>query len=301
MSQPNPETFPLSESPRREPADPTNPQSECVPPDGDGGREACEQLLLDHLPMVKRLVATLARQHRMSAQDAEDVASLVYVKLVGDDYAVLRSFCGRSALKTFLAVVVERVYLDYRTAQWGKYRPSVRARKSGELAILLERLIVRDGHTFDEAFTVLETAHGGSLQRETLERVSCGFRPRLRPRFVSEDEMREAPQAKSTADVNVVHAEDCRVVARAAETLTGALGRLTPRDRLIVTLRFGDGMTVAAIARTLTMEQKSLYPRINRLVSGLRKELESAGVRAADVLHALDRNVSDEGGTSRIE
>ncbi len=295
MTQQNPETLPLSKSRLRAGAETRGPRSDRAIAGGECSRERCEQLFLDNLVMVRRLVTTVARQHRMLPEDADDLVSLVYLKLVGDDYAVLRTFRGHSTLKSFLAVVVERVYLDYRTAQWGKWRASVGARRKGELAILLEQLMVRDGHTFDEAFAMLDTARGGSLRRTMLEQLSHGFRPRLRPRFVSQDEMREAPQSKAAADATLVHSEDQRVMTRAMEALTDALERLTPRDRLIVTLRFCDGMSVADIARMLTVKQKGLYPRINRLVRGLRLELEAAGVCGEEVLSAVERTAAGEG------
>ncbi len=57
--------------------------------------------------------------------------------------------------------VVQRLFLDHRNRQWGKWRPSAEAKRRGPLAILLERLVVRDGWTFEQAVETLRTNHRG--------------------------------------------------------------------------------------------------------------------------------------------
>jgi transposase-like protein len=54
-------------------------------------------------------------------------------------------------------------------------------------------------------------------------------------------------------------------------------------DRLVLQLRFDSGMTVAEIARSLHLDPKQLYRRIQRRLDGVRAELERAGVGAEDV------------------
>jgi hypothetical protein len=85
--------------------------------------------------------------------------------------------------------------LDFRAAQWGKWRASAATRRRGDVAIMLERLTMRDGLTFDEACAVLEINHGVRPERDTLSRIYSQFRVRFRPRFVSDEELRDV-QAK---------------------------------------------------------------------------------------------------------
>jgi hypothetical protein len=67
-------------------------------------------LLVEHLPLVSRLVRFTARRYHLTFTDTEEFASLVHVKLVESDCAVIRKFEGRSTLATYLAVVIERLY-----------------------------------------------------------------------------------------------------------------------------------------------------------------------------------------------
>src|SRR5262245_56729873 len=73
-----------------------------------------EQEFLAHLPFIERAAAYAARSNHLAAQDAEDFASCVKVKLLENDYAVLRKFQGRSSLRTFLSVVIQRELIEFQ-------------------------------------------------------------------------------------------------------------------------------------------------------------------------------------------
>lgn len=64
--------------------------------------------------------------------------------------------------------------------------------------------------------------------------------------------------------------------------LEGALARLDAGDRLILRLRFEEGLSVPEIARFLGEASPfRLYRRIEKILAGVRKALETAGVRDA--------------------
>ena len=72
-----------------------------------------------------------------------------------------------------------------------------------------------------------------------------------------------------------------------ATALRQAIDTLEGDDRLIVRLRFLEGMTTADIARTLGLEQRPLYRRLERLLRDLRSGLEERGFNAARVEELL--------------
>src|SRR5205823_13826848 len=82
---------------------------------------------------------------------------------------------------------------------------------------------------------------------------------------------------------------------QATPTLRGALIAATSQDRLILRLRFAEGLSIAAIARRLELDQKDLYRRFRRLLRRLRTALEHDGMLADDVLAALVRNEATAG------
>lgn len=52
--------------------------------------------------------AAHARSRLVSAEDTEDIAAEIFLKIVDDDYAVLRRFKGISSLPTYLTVIARR-------------------------------------------------------------------------------------------------------------------------------------------------------------------------------------------------
>jgi len=62
--------------------------------------------------------------------------------------------------------------------------------------------------------------------------------------------------------------------------LQNALARLEPSDRLVLRLRFEDGLSVPEITRLLRLESPfRLYRRIDRLLLELRTMLQAVGIR----------------------
>jgi RNA polymerase sigma factor for flagellar operon FliA len=247
----------------------------------------CEQLFVESLPLIRRAVASVAWRYHLSADEAEEFESVVELRIISDGYAVFHKFRGRSGLRTFLTVVIQRMFLDYREKQWGKWRPSIKSRRNGTAAILLERLTMRDGLTFDEAYAALEATHSGPLDRQMLEDLHARLRRRSRPRVVSDQQLEDIPTTRERPDAALVAAENAAVVEKAITGLAAALAPLASEDRMILRLRFFEGRPIAEIARLLGLDQKQLYVRLARLMRRLRTRLESVGVSGADVLAAL--------------
>ena len=57
--------------------------------------------------IVRRVSST--RQFSLSDADHDDLVAEVFVKLVGNDFAILRGFRGESSLATYLTVVARRI------------------------------------------------------------------------------------------------------------------------------------------------------------------------------------------------
>lgn len=245
-----------------------------------------EAIFLAQLDLIDRVIGFVCRRNHLNAADAEDFASHARLKLMQDDYAILRKFQDRSSLKTFLGVTLQRVFLDYRIAAWGKWRPSADARRRGPLAILLERLVARDGHSLDEAYELITTNHRVAASRAELERLAACLPVRTRRRFEPEDALANVASGDS-AEEEAIERDRRAAAVRIGAALQALLAALPAQDRLIVRLRFEDGQTVAAIATMLRLDQKSLYRRLDRLLRDLRAGLEARGVSAAEVTDLL--------------
>jgi RNA polymerase sigma-70 factor (ECF subfamily) len=53
--------------------------------------------------------AAYARSRTLSSEDVEDIAAEVFLKIVDDEYAILKKFKGISSLPTYLTVIARRI------------------------------------------------------------------------------------------------------------------------------------------------------------------------------------------------
>jgi RNA polymerase sigma factor for flagellar operon FliA len=246
-----------------------------------------ERIFLDNLGLIDQVVRFIAQRHRLSPDERDELQAGVRLKLIEDDYAVIRKFGGRSSLRTYLTVVVQRHFLDNRIQRWGRWRPSVQAQRAGPLAILLDRLLMHDKLTFDEALEVLRTKHGVTESREVLERLREMLPERQPRRFVSDDQL--ADIAKD-ADVEAGLINEIDHGTQAAEidrALSAALAHCQPGERLLLKLRFQDGFQVSRIADLLDVEAKPLYRRLEQIMASVRRELEARGIDKAAIADLL--------------
>jgi RNA polymerase sigma factor (sigma-70 family) len=244
------------------------------------------ELLLANLDVLRELVRSQARRYGLSDEDRDELEAYVRLRLVENDYSILRRFEGRSSLRTYLTVVIQRLFIDFGNRAWGKWRPSAAARHLGPLAEALESLLYRRGLSFEEAAVVLlADSAWGKLTRRQLKEVAEQLSPRTNRRAMSTPDPRpeELDSAPDPEQATVQRA----MAASVAHALAAAFRRLQARDRLILRLRFVEGLSVAEIARTLSTPAKPLYSRIDKLLVRLRKDLRNAGVRAGDVAALL--------------
>lgn len=241
-----------------------------------------EALFLASLPVIDDITGQVCRRHRLSATEADDFRSEVRLHFIDRDYEVLRRFERRSSLPTYVTVVIQRLFLDYRNRQWGKWRPSADARRQGPTAILVERLVVRDGWTIEQVTETLRVNHGVTMD-EALQAL-CDKLARRGPKrhLVAEDQAHTLESSDAPADANVVRAEQGFLAKRVRAALHRALHALDAESRLILKMRFVDSMPVADIARAQHLDQKRLYRRIEHLLLQISKSLEAEGISRAD-------------------
>lgn len=241
-----------------------------------------QRLLLDNLDLIDQVVRGVAHRHRLTGDEADDLRNAVELKLIEDDYDVLRRFEQRCSLRTYLTTVVLRFFLDGRNKQWGKWRPSIEARRLGPVAVLLERLLTRDGVPFDQAVQILQTNHHVTQSRDELYDWSLGFPHRTHRHFVDDaglDNLRAFGDPHQTLEE-----EEHRTRASAvAAALAAAVEGLDPQDRLILKMRYQDNLQFARIAALLKIEAKPFYRRKEQVLRTLRRALEERGIRREDI------------------
>lgn len=238
-------------------------------------RQRLEALFLSQLGWIERVVASVSRRNGLARDDAADFASWTTLRLIEDDYAVLRKFRGESALTTYLTVVIAMLFRDYRTHRWGRWRPSAAARRRGPLAVRLETLVYRDGLSVAQAAELLRTAGQTGLSDRQLGGLLAELPARRpgRPMQVDPGTLADPPAPEHADDLVVAgELEDAR------KAIDVQLERLPPDEQLMLRMRYWEGMTVVEIARGLGLAPKPLYRRLEHALADLRRFLEESGL-----------------------
>jgi RNA polymerase sigma factor for flagellar operon FliA len=247
-----------------------------------------EQQFLAELASIERLISWVCVRRGLRGADAEDFASIVKLRLIQNDYEVFAKFEGRSSMKTYLATVINHVYLDFQVERFGKFRPSAQAKRLGRTAIRLEQLTHRDGLSFDEACNVLLNDPKLGETRDSLHAIWLRLprRPVKGPR-----EIRGEPETFDGGSHAIERAERQALAEKAFAVIRCVLSKQPARDRVFLRLIFQSGFTVADAARSLGLDDKKSYRKREAVLELLRTELEREGIgreEAAELLETLD-------------
>jgi RNA polymerase sigma factor (sigma-70 family) len=244
--------------------------------------------LVPHLRTIERVTRYVCRRNHLTADEAEDFASHVHVRLLADDCAALRRFGGRSNIQTYLSVVIERYFIDYRREIWGKWRPSAEAVRVGAAAVLLDKLMTRDGYSVDEAYQIMTVNHRMSLTRAEVDRMASALPPRSPRRFESDENLADRPAPSASVEQIAAEREVAGRTVQVAAALRHAFAALDVQDRLILVMRFHDNQSVPQISAVLGIEQQALYRRIVRLLNDVKQHLERQGIDRSLALQVLE-------------
>ena len=247
-----------------------------------------EEIFHAHLPHIDKVVTYLCRRHHFGKEECEDFRSDIHLKMIKDDYAVFRKFQERSSLKTYLTTVVSNEMKDYLNHLLGKWRPSAEAKRLGDVAIRLEKLL-RDGRSFDEAVRILQTNHQVEMTWQKLYEIAAQLPDRPPRRIEGEEVLEDLPAGERTDSRSIQEEREARR-QQVLAALMQARAALAAEDRFILKMH-GDGFKIAKIARTLgydEKQEKQLYRRIQRIFKELREELERRGFGKDDIDDIFD-------------
>lgn len=229
--------------------------------------------------LVDLAIGRVCSRRGVRGDQRDEFRSHVYERLLERDGRLLRAYRGEGDLGGYLGVVVSRLWLDHLIARRGKWRPSSAARRAGDQAVTLERLLTRDQLTLEEAARTLQ-ARDATLSDRTIDLWRHQIRTRpVRPAPADLDlDLLPSPAPSPEAQL----LERCRRErdAQVRRCLMLAARQLSPRMRWSLRLRFVEGMPLNRIASAVGEPVPAFYRTFARALKSLRTHLVDAGVAA---------------------
>jgi RNA polymerase sigma factor (sigma-70 family) len=250
-----------------------------------------EEVFLRHLGTIEGIVAYIGRTNHLDCLETEEFCAQVKLELIEGNYSIIRKFEGRSSFATYLTTVIQRMFYQHRVRLWGKWRPSAEARRIGDKAMALERLISRDGLSLHEAVETLTTGCSAQCTVSELEAIHARLPTRQpRPVLVSSDVIPETEAVDSDTESRASEQDRARTARAVATVLDRCIADADPEDQIILRMRFWNARRVPDIARALQIDQRKVYKRIERQLLKMRVALHAAGLSREDVDEILARN-----------
>jgi RNA polymerase sigma factor (sigma-70 family) len=235
--------------------------------------------------MMRRVVRSVCAKRGLYAE-CDDLVSELALRLLDRDGAALKQFEGRGDFEGFLVRITQRLALDHRRRLWGRWRPSVSARRLGPAAVHLDRLLARDQVPAAEAVRHTALAFGIPEGRVVEMRQALGP---TRPRRAAGLATPSSIGCMSAIETNE-HLREAWGVRRALATVLRELGE---EDRSLLRARYVDRQKIAAIADARGLPPKALYRRFERLHLLLREGLTASGVDRRRAMSVLDAGMEE--------
>jgi hypothetical protein len=271
-------------------------QEERAPPASLLTPDEAKAKVLDHW---HRLDALARRRFPKDQNLAHEGLLYVLKHLEAEDWRRVRAWQGLGQFLPFLSTLAARLLMDFARTRFGHIRrPAWLTEKQDPLWDTAYRLLMverwsrheaieqlllsrpeRERWFIDEVVSTIRTRCSDQVLAVAqpadagLEQADEGGGPDLEL-MIQDKEMVEALQGYLQGEGD----PDASVNLRVSELLTRLRGflHLTEEDRLLLRLRYRDGLTMSAIVRLLQLEGDP-YKRINKLIAQLRKACQRAG------------------------
>jgi RNA polymerase sigma-B factor len=232
-----------------------------------GNARAREQLIERYLPLARRL----ARRYQRAEEPLED---LVQVASLGLIKAIDRFDIGRQVVFSSYAVptILGELKRHFRDRTWSVRVP----RDLQELALRVDRTITRLSVGERRSPSVAEIAAAvGASPEQVLDALEAAAAYRA----ASLDASRSATHGEDTGDsiVDTLGAPESgyeRAEERAL--LEPLLARISPRERLVLQLRFGEDLTQAEIGERIGVSQMQVSRLIRQALARMRAGMDDA-------------------------
>jgi len=246
--------------------------------------EAWAEFLKSYSPLILQVIRLLESENDSIA----DCYLFVCEQLSRNRFRRLGQFKpeGRASFATWLRVVVRNLCLDWRRHEFGRHRVFESVKPLAALDQQVFQCIFRQRLSVSETYLTLRPTYP-DLQEEQIEaaqlRLNSLLTPRQRWLLKTErpEVLSEYGTSESEGDSLSEQLPDSRLdpekwasLKQDQEALAKALKRLTAADRLLIRLRYEQGLTLGRIAElTGLKDAQTADRRVRSILDLLRGEL----------------------------
>ncbi len=247
--------------------------------------EAWSKFLEDYSALIYQVIRHFEKEEDSRA----DCFIYVCEKLCADRFKRLRKFRveGPASFSTWLRAVVRNLSLDWHRQRFGRYREFQSVADLPTEDRETYHYVYEMGYPAEEAFQLLT----GKLpnwtadkMEQSLERLQQALTPRqllvLQSRQLSFHPVENWASDESTSGINQLSdpapsPEESSILEQQSRVLARAMSRLSSQDRLLIRLRFEEGLTLQQISQLTGIKDAQTTDRkIKSILEELRKSIK---------------------------
>ena len=261
----------------------------------------CKKYIDGNFSVLTSIITSVCKKLYHIVSDCEECVSDLLLKIVENDYEILRSFPGGKDYKfaTYLFTVLYRKAYDIVRIKKGHYRPSTKAKKLGRCTVELEKQLFY-GSTLQEAHqTMLNIEECKNITFDDAQKIENEIRrktgkPKPTTEYVSDintlygessDEYPDITTGKPLNEhlVDGVHNKDPlenfeeeegnEVRKQFQKIMASFMDKLKGEDLIIFNMSFFKSVNVSQIARSINQERYFVATKIEELVEDFKELL----------------------------
>ena len=262
--------------------------------------EEAKQKVFDHWDQIQALSR---RRFPKSENLAEEALEYLLVHLQANNWRRIRMWQGVGEFLPFITTLALRLLTDFGREKFGYVRkPTWLANKSDALWDTAYRLIIIQDYERQEAIEFMATQHP-ARERWFIEEVvstvltRCSKRPRFKepiaplahvqakkmaPGWTPEEQLvaQDKERLEALLEYLQTGTQATQALPERVQELLNRLAmhlRLTEEDRLLLRLRYVDGLSMPAIVKLLDLKGDP-YKRFNKMITQLQNACRLAGL-----------------------
>jgi RNA polymerase sigma factor (sigma-70 family) len=243
---------------------------------------------VDNLKQINEAISIICRKHCMGSDEEKDFAQHVHLQLIENDYKKIRAYKGNSKFKTYLHTVISRIFIDQVRSKW---HPSAEARKMGETAVKLEKLVYRNQYEVQEACQILAADPATVIDENTAREMLCKLSlrtPRLTPLGDSEERLTRVIDPAPDPETRTAQKQLLQKKQKILSLLGGVILSLSGEDKLLIKMLYISDHRISEIARLLGKDDRQLYRRSQAILRNMRALMGDAGIGEGEIREILD-------------
>ena len=220
--------------------------------------------------------------------DAEECGDCVMEMLSADNNRRIRAFKGQSKFSTFLYSVINHLAADCHRKKYGRRRIPKPVDRLGLWAqetyrmVCWNRCSLADAYEICFAKGIIHMSYPDFLKKsEALKSIKCRKNPLVFPWTTPGKARWNHPQPRGIIKIpwKVFWTNWIGMTENRRDRHSGNHDGLSESDRLFIKLVYGRNQSVAAAGQALGMKDHQARRRLQKLLTGFRKNLLAKGIR----------------------